>query len=927
MTPGNTETAFALEGFLPLWAVIATALALIAVSVWMARRDAKFADRPRLVWGLLILRCTAVLILAWMLAGPTLVTTVRTLHRKTVSILVDASASMGLVDGLDGSANVSRWAAARETGGDARLIKDLDDGTAAMHAALQQLERFGKMPASTKRTDEARDLLSRAATTLETSTARLTRTVTDIPAAEVKSAASEALKAVQQKVLDVLPAKGGEFKRGKALGALEREKWLPQRIGALATAVAQLERVADEVAKAIETEIAKSPGDAANEEAKRTRFEKVQSFMSEAEQTWLRDIRRKASVVRYQFGEKVISQGTAPWAQKIAAAPPTAQATQVGSALQQVALDKTTRPVEAAILITDGGQNAGRDPREIAPSLAGTALHIVPIGNTRMQRDVIVHHTHAPKTVLQNDQVVLDSIVTAYDCDKEKLEVELLDNGVVVDRQSIHVTSEMFDKRVQLRWKAASLGKHSLALRVLPVSKERSEDNNAAKADVHVMEDRIRVLVADNFPRWETRYLLNLFKRDERIAFEQLLFEPQPAAGEGMRSNFPDTLEEWSRYRVVVLGDLLPSQLTPERQKMLRDYVTETGGNLIIIAGKDAMPEAYLRGPLGSLMPVDPGDRAIPGNQPFYLHLTDEGSMTLATQIADTSEMSERAWREMTERLPLYSVSEISKPKPTAHSLIWASMSKTAYNPSDAWTRTFMAWHYVGAGRVVYIAAPITYQLRYRQGDTYHHRFWGQLLRWAVARDLGEGSQTVRLSTDKSRYEQGESVQVSARLRQLDGRAVSGAACRLVALQDGKLLQEIALKEDGSRPGSYLGALEQLPTGPVRLELTGDKVTTLLADEKYRRPIETTVSVDPSGVLELRHPLCNLPLLREIADASGGMVVQPTGLAAALSQLNLEPEVRENVSKKPLWNRWDLFWLFIACLTLEWAGRKYVGLS
>src|SRR5688572_6311956 len=339
------------------------------------------------------------------------------------------------------------------------------------------------------------------------------------------------------------------------------------------------------------------------------------------------------------------------------------------------------------------------------------------------------------------------------------------------------------------------------------------------------------------------------------------------------------------------------------------------------------MPGAYLNQPLGALLPVIAGDRALPVNNPFFLHVTDEGSMSLATQIAENPGVSERLWREMSERVPIYSLSEFSKPKPTTHSLIWASTSKTSFNPAEPTTRAFLAWQYVGAGRVVYLAAPVTYQLRYRQGDTFHHRFWGQLLRWAVARDLAEGSHTVRLSTDKSRYEHGESVQATVRLGQLDGRAVSGATLQVAALHEGKLVQEIAMKEDSSRPGTYHAALEYLPIGPVKLQAVGERVKALLAAENYRRPVETTITIDPSGMVELRHPLCNMPLLREIADASGGMIVPPTGLKAALQQLNLNPEVLENVTKKPLWNRWDLFSLFILCLTLEWAGRKYLGLS
>ncbi|MCK6501189.1 MAG: hypothetical protein L6Q38_17045, partial [Nitrospira sp.] len=555
-----------------------------------------------------------------------------------------------------------------------------------------------------------------------------------------------------------------------------------------------------------------------------------------------------------------------------------------------------------------GGHNAGRDPREVAPSLAGTPTFILPIGNTKMQRDVILHHTHAPKAVFQGDQVVVDSMVTAYDCAKETLQAELLENDKVVDRQTLQVSSEVFDTRVQLRWKAAKLGKQALTFRVVPIGNERSQENNLAKTDILVMEDKIRVLVADNFPRWETRYLINLFKRDSRIVFEQLLFEPQRTSGDGARQSFPATLEEWNQYRVVILGDLLPSQLTAADQKNLRTYVSESGGNLILVAGKDAMPSAYANQTLGSLLPVLPGERPLNGDTPYYLQLSDEGSLSLATQIAENPVVSDRLWREMSERLPIYSLSEFSRPKPTSRSLIWASTGNLGREgrPKDGDTRSFLSWHYVGAGRVVYLAAPVSYQLRYRQGDTFHHRFWGQLLRWAMARDLGEGSQTIRITTDKSRYETGERVESWVRLRHLDGRAPSGATLQLTASQDGRVLQEIALREDKERPGMYQGTFLDLPVGPVQLSASGPIVKSLMAEEKLVKPVEATIHMDPGGSTELRHPLCNLPLLREIADASAGALLPPAGLKSALEQLDLEPQVTELTSKMPLWNRWDL---------------------
>src|SRR6185503_6719701 len=210
-------------------------------------------------------------------------------------------------------------------------------------------------------------------------------------------------------------SKSAEFNRGKTLASLERERWLPERLASLTIAVAQIEGLADQFLKSVEGPQAKSPGDLDAQESKLARIDKVESFLSNAEQTWLKEIRKKATVSRYEFGEKVVPLGTAAPSDKnkyeSANRKPLSAATQIGAALQQVAIDSTTQPVEAAILITDGGHNAGSDPRELAASLSGTTLHIVPIGNTKMQRDVILHHTHAPKAVLQNDFVVIDSIV------------------------------------------------------------------------------------------------------------------------------------------------------------------------------------------------------------------------------------------------------------------------------------------------------------------------------------------------------------------------------------------------------------------------------------------------------------------------------------------------------------------------------------
>ena len=272
----------------------------------------------------------------------------------------------------------------------------------------------------------------------------------------------------------------------------------------------------------------------------------------------------------------------------------------------------------------------------------------------------------------------------------------------------------------------------------------------------------------------------------------------------------------------------------------------------------------------------------------------------------------------MSSKLPIYFPAS-ARPKPTSHVLI-AATSPTPGAESEA----FLSWQYVGLGRVIYVAAPITYQLRYRNGDEYHHRFWGQLLRWAIAREMGSGSKTVRISTDKTSYEEGEQAQIAVRLSQSDGRPVAGAKFNIETKQGGQIIKVVDMHEEPASPGTYRTTLENLPLGQLALRAAGATIDSLLLAEGYRGPLEQTLNVDPKRSSESSNPLCNLSLLNQLADASGGSVIGPAAVPNAVFQLNAVPDLQQTVvSRQPVWNRWSFLWVFVGCLTLEWLARRY----
>jgi hypothetical protein len=390
----------------------------------------------------------------------------------------------------------------------------------------------------------------------------------------------------------------------------------------------------------------------------------------------------------------------------------------------------------------------------------------------------------------------------------------------------------------------------------------------------------------------------------------------------------PDDLDGWAAYRVVILGDVLPDSLSAEQQQLLEQFVSQRGGTLVLIAGDQAMPQSYMGQPLEVLLPVEPDILpAASREHGYHLIVTPEGRSAPMTQLGEDELASSRLWREQySGKFAVYDLSPFSRPKPATHVLIKAVPADQAM-VADETDRTFLCWQRYGRGRVVYLAAPVTWRLRYRRGDRPHHLFWGQLLQWAVAEEIATGSKTVRLRTDKARYNSGDDVVATVRLTDLDGSEVSGATGRVIAELEDQIVASQEFEEMNELPGVYQAVLKSLPEGTLTITVTGTQSDRLLSEEGWVEPVETTVTIDPNASLEMRNTRCNLPLLKQIADRTGGAVISPAALAETAGQLDLAPEVTKQVRQVPVWPRWSCLWLFLGCLSTEWVIRKMTGMA
>jgi hypothetical protein len=932
------------DGPLAAWQAIGLGCILAALAFWTLFGVPRKARR-KLAPVLFGLRVVAIAIVVWMLLGPVRATIYRRFTPKSLAVVTDVSRSMDVVDPPDKEADL-RWQTAVGAGSSGSLLSVSDRLVSAAAMARDQLEWLLQNAARTAQPDRVRIRLETAGRAASAAV-RLSKTFGQSLDTEQASLGPElcsrgkdlasALAASGIDQIGTLVPRNASTPFALKRDALDRiEQWHRE----LVQSVRALGQLADRVANRLAENGGGAPPAAAGSEV-RTRREKVDRLLKTDEQSWLAGREATTRIRRYSFDQQTVALGTDSATKSIDGSEGTSAAggpatkslqkrgsvTNLSSALGRINRDATDAGIQAVLLFTDGRHNdpAAEDPRAVAKSLGDIPVYVVPVGSSRTRRDLILHHVEAPRVVVEGDQLVVDAIVSAYDCAGEKCVVELSERNTVIDRQEIAIASARRDCRVRLTAKPKGLGRHDYSLAVGAVKGEALTTNNSAEFGLDVIDATLRILVADDAPRWEFRYLIRLFERDKRIQYQQVLFQPTASGpGEnGTPAQLPHDVDGWSRYRLAILGDLSPAELDQESQRALKEYLVDRGGTVILIAGSEAMPQAFAGMPLADFLPVSTAEAQDP-SQGFDLALSAEGRLNPAMQIADAPDATEQVWKEMSRQLPVYSLSSYCIPKPTAHTLINAVPASQGSSGKDE--KAFLCWQTVGRGRIVYLSAPAVYQLRLKYGDRYHYRFWGQLIRWAVARDLSQGSKTVKLLTDRSRASVGENLQIMANLSDVGGRPVSNAEVRVQASTDGGAASLIELRPDPKIPGRYLAEISPTDEGTLSLSASGTDVTQLLASEGFSKPVTTTVVVDPKQSIEMEDTRSNVPLLKQIAGLTGGQTVPPAAVGQLVELTNLEPAVHEETVRQPLWDRWIFLWLFCGVLTIEWTLRKATGL-
>ena len=596
--------------------------------------------------------------------------------------------------------------------------------------------------------------------------------------------------------------------------------------------------------------------------------------------------------------------------------------TQLGPALEAARQELTGVPLSGLVLVSDGADNSTGSLTDAVMSLGARHVPVftVGVGRERFTKDVEVSRVEAPRSVLKGASLVVDVMIAqrGYTGDKVQLIVE--DGGQIVSTQSVTLSGDGEAVPVRVRVPTTEAGARVLTFRIPAQPGEMVTQNNSQQAIVNVSDRREKILYIEGEPRFEMRFMRDAVKDDKNLQIVTL----QRLAKDQFRrfsvddsldlvAGFPKTRDELFAYKGIILGSMEASYFTGDQLRMLADFVSERGGGLLALGGRRALGEGgYAGTSVAEVLPVELGGG--PNDKGDYftdlkVDVTVPGSMHAATQIAEAESTSARRWKTMPA---VSSVNRVGRARPGATVLLTGAPTKGGER------EIVLAYQRYGRGKA--IVCPVQDSWRWRMenevGDVTFDSYWRQLLRWLVS----DVPSRVMVAAAGDQAAPGDAVEINAEISDRTFLKVNNAEAMARVTSPSGNVSEMPLEWSVTRDGQYKTSFTPTEKGLYRV------------DVRTRMGSDSVVS-DPSYIAsgdlatEYFGAEMRAPLLRRIADETGGRFYTPDNVAELAKDIVFTDVGNTVVDRKDLWDMPIVFLLVLALVTSEWGYRKLRGLA
>ena len=591
--------------------------------------------------------------------------------------------------------------------------------------------------------------------------------------------------------------------------------------------------------------------------------------------------------------------------------------THLSRALDTARRQLASLPLSGLVLITDGADNSPTGVEESVGALRDRHIPVftVGLGRERFERDIEIARIEAPRTMLSGSTAVADVMVQQRGFNGRSTQLVVEDDNGVLSTHDVDFPDGGEGVVVQARFTTEGGGPRLLRFRITP-DREDVTQNNERLFLVNVKDQREKILYFEGEPRFEVAFLRRAIAADDNL---QLVVLQRTADNKFLRLNvdhpdellagFPTTREELFAYRGLIIGSVEADFFTADQQRMLADFVSQRGGGLLMLGGRDSFAEGgYASTPLKEVLPVILEEKTGAGEAERMIEVTVRptlfGRGHPVTRINEAEDDS--IWSELPQ---LTVVNRIHRTRAGAATLL------EGFNDVLAEPQVILASQRYGSGKAIAFTVQDSWLWQMHHSvpleDLSHETLWQQMLRWLVTDVTGQ----VRIRLTESRHSPGQSVELVAEVKDDTFLEVNDALVEVRVRTPAGEIVEFPMQWSVQVDGRYLASFTPQEEGFYEIDLKARAGQTVLGSD--RSFIEAAPMTDEYFGAEMRRAA-----LTRIAEETGGRFYTPATVDRLAEDLRHTEGGTTVLEHMDLWDMPVVFLLLLGLISGEWLYRR-----
>ena len=570
----------------------------------------------------------------------------------------------------------------------------------------------------------------------------------------------------------------------------------------------------------------------------------------------------------------------------------------------------------AALLVISDGHDSADPSISRATDLArarSLPVHTVALGGPTLQRDVLLVAAPMQEYLLADEPGVIRVHVMQTGAPEGSTRLHVRGGNEPIDMTVRFKGRNSAEVDIPVQHARAGLYEYKLAVDALPG--EIESGNNEQSVFVRVTQKRMRVLLVEGEPYWDTKFLGQALRSDEQIELTHITQvsnnrrQKSVTRGDVSAARLPRTREELNAYDVIILGRRMDRVIDEQLARWLRDYVAVTGGRLIFARGRAYDPHSgsgpELAALFGVMEPVTWGQGRWTDAR---ISLTPAGRVSPIFALRDDNQSAD--W--ILSRLPEWDgLARIKRPKAAAIVLAHGDAG-TSHAPA------VLSMNY-GSGCIIAVLGDGLWRWELLGEDLVDlrgvfDRLWSNTVRWMVLAGNFQPGREMSLRMSRRSVRLGDAVTLDVVSRMAVGTTEETSLT--VVTPDG-IHRRLALRVSSD------GALQRTTFEPTMVGVHRVIVESSEAGQVALEDRFSAFDVDT----ERLHSSANPMLLRTLAQQTGGRMFGADETDAFEDTLRRQ-RVAMSVPPKPVyvWDRGWLMTLLLSWASLEWIIRRLGGL-